>query len=293
MNILVTLNSVYVKPLLVMLKSLFVSNPQGQFTVFLMHSSLSQDEVAAIDGFVTKHGHKLQVLHVPDDFFSNAPITMRYSKEMYYRLLAYKLLPPEVDRILYLDPDILVINNISKLYETDISDYLFAASFHKRILAKELNMVRLNAYDMQEYYNSGVLLMNVSRQRHEIDERQIFEFIDKYKNRLVLPDQDVLNSLYSDSILALDETIYNFDTRFYHYYRLVSNGTVDMDYIFKNTCILHFCGKKKPWHKNYLGVFLALYKYYEKQVIDEVGLLQTESEGSPTPMQLAPSLLRT
>jgi lipopolysaccharide biosynthesis glycosyltransferase len=270
-----------------MLKSLFASNPDGHFTVFLMHSSLSQDEVEAIDGFVTKHGHRLQVLCVSDGFFSNAPITTRYSKEMYYRLLAYKLLPPEVDKVLYLDPDILVINNISKLYETDISDYLFAASFHKRILAKEFNMVRLNAYDMQEYYNSGVLLMNISRQRQEIDERQIFEFIDKYKNRLVLPDQDILNSLYSDSILALDETIYNFDTRFYHYYKLVSNGMIDMDYIFKNTCILHFCGKKKPWHKNYLGVFLALYKYYEKQVVDEVALLQSEPAMSSASVALS------
>jgi lipopolysaccharide biosynthesis glycosyltransferase len=49
---------------------------------------------------------------------------------MYYRLLAYKFLPPDLERILYLDPDILVINPIRELYETDIDGYLYAAAYH-------------------------------------------------------------------------------------------------------------------------------------------------------------------
>lgn len=274
MNILVTLNAVYLKPLLVMLKSLFANTPGEHFTIFLMHSGLGQDEIDGINDFVVRHGHSLRVITVGDDFFKDAPVAMRYSKEMYYRLLAYKFLPPNVKKILYLDPDILVINDLRRLYDTDVSDNLFAASYHRRILSKEFNMVRLNAYDMQEYYNSGVLLMNVDKQRREMDEHEIFDFINKYKNRLVLPDQDVLNSLYSDSILELDEILYNFDTRFYHYNKLVSSGGIDMDYIFRNTCILHFCGKKKPWHKNYIGVFLSLYKYYEKQIVGDVERIQ-------------------
>ena len=37
-----------------------------------------------------------------------------------------------------------------------------------------------------------------------------------------------------------------------------------MDYVINNTIILHFCGKKKPWHKKYSGKFHSLYKHYEK-----------------------------
>ncbi|MCE5255216.1 MAG: glycosyltransferase family 8 protein [Spirochaetaceae bacterium] len=270
MNILVTLNSAYLRPVLVMLKSMFMNSQGEMFSIYLMHSSLKQQEIDEINDFVTKHGHILHVITVDDECFKEAPVVMHYSREMYYRLLAYKFLPKEVGKILYLDPDILVINNLHRLYDTDISDYLFAASYHRRMLSKEFNKVRLNAYDMQEYYNSGVLLMNVDRQRSEMDERKIFDFIARYKNRLVLPDQDVLNSLYSDSIRELNEVQFNLDTRFYRYNKLISNGGIDMDYIFHNTCILHFCGKRKPWHKNYMGVFHSLYKYYEKQANDFV-----------------------
>ena len=45
MNILVTLNSNYLRPLKVMLKSLFLNNPGEKFTIYLMHSSLTDDEL--------------------------------------------------------------------------------------------------------------------------------------------------------------------------------------------------------------------------------------------------------
>ncbi len=117
---------------------------------------------------------------------------------------------------------------------------------------------------MEEYFNSGVLLMNLALQRKEIDERKIYEFVIKYKNRLILPDQDILNSLYAKHIKKIDEIKYNYDTRYYRYNKIISKGVVDMDYVINNTSILHFCGKKKPWHKNYTGSFHSLYKHYQK-----------------------------
>ena len=87
-----------------------------------------------------------------------------YSKEMYYRLLAFKFLPPEMDKILYLDPDLIVINPLRGLYDTDIDDYLFAAAFHDRVSVKEVNKLRLMPYEIAAYYNTGVMLMNLARQ---------------------------------------------------------------------------------------------------------------------------------
>ena len=37
-----------------------------------------------------------------------------------------------------------------------------------------------------------------------------------------------------------------------------------MDGIINHTMILHFCGKRKPWQKQYTGKFHSLYKHYEK-----------------------------
>lgn len=278
MNILVTLNSNYIKPLKVMLWSLFFNNRGRAFRVYLMHSSLTQQELEGLNEYINANGHEFFVIKVPEEYFADAPVVKHYSQEMYYRLLAHRFLPDDLERILYLDPDILVINPIDALYDTDLEGYLYAASYHKRALAKGINMIRLKAYEMQEYFNSGVLLMNLPLQREKICEQEIFSYIEKNKKRLVLPDQDLLNALYNIEIKKVDEILYNYDTRFYHYYRIQSNGKVNMDYIMENTVILHFCGKRKPWQEQYTGEFHSLYKHYEHLALGRRVILSSPSK---------------
>jgi lipopolysaccharide biosynthesis glycosyltransferase len=130
-------------------------------------------------------------------------------------------------------------------------------------------MLRLKAYEMEEYFNSGVLLMNLPLQREKVSEKEIYAFIVKNKGRLLLPDQDILNTLYSGEIKKISEINYNYDARYYQYYKLLSNGEIDIDYIVRHTSMLHFCGKKKPWQRNYNGTFHALYKHYEMLTLRE------------------------
>lgn len=264
MNILVTLNANYLIALKVMLKSLFINNPDESFHIYLMHSSIPDDAIEDVNRRIESEGHRLSVIRMREDWFQDAPVLKHYSKEMYYRLLAFKFLPPEMDKILYLDPDLIVINPLRGLYDTDIDDYLFAAAFHDRVSVKEVNKLRLMPYEIAAYYNTGVMLMNLARQRELIKEKDIFDFVEKNKVRLILPDQDIVNALYSKHIKEVDEILYNFDPRFYLYHKLVSKGLYDMDFIVRNTSIIHFCGKKKPWNKNYSGMFHSLYKHYEK-----------------------------
>ncbi len=269
MNILVTLNSNYLRPLRVMLKSLFFNNPGESFTIYVMHSSLGQYEINELSAFTAENGSKLESLRVDESCFADAPILLHYTKEMYFRLLAYKFLPQKLDRILYLDPDILVINEIKELYETDIEGYLYAAAYHNIVSVKEINKLRLYPYEISAYYNSGVLLMNLELQRTQVNEKEIFDFVEENRKKLIMPDQDVLNALYAQRIKSLDEKLYNYDARYYSYYRLTSNGFFDMDQIINHTVILHFCGKRKPWHKGYTGKFYSLYKHYEKQAFSK------------------------
>ncbi|MEI3599659.1 MULTISPECIES: glycosyltransferase family 8 protein [unclassified Oceanobacillus] len=264
MNILVTLNSNYINPLKTMLKSLFVNNPGESFAIYLMHSSIEDEELDDLMRYIQQEGQELVVITVEEKHFSNAPVVKHFTKEMYYRLLAYQMLPQELDRILYLDPDILVINEIRTLYDMEISEHLYAAAFHDRSILSDINKIRFPGYEIDEYYNSGVLLMNLERQRMEIKEEEIYKFVEENRKKLILPDQDILNGLYSAKIKNIDEILYNFDARFYLYYRLANKNKIDMDYVIHNTAIIHFCGKKKPWHVNYSGKFHSLYKHYER-----------------------------
>lgn len=267
MNLLVTLDSKYIRPLKVMLSSLFINNPGENFCIYLLHSSIKDDEIADIERFTDGYGQKLFVIKIGDIYFQNAPVAFHYTREMYYRLLAYKFLPAELGRILYLDPDILVINPVRELYATELDGYLYAAAFHNVLTVKEINRLRLYPYKIDAYYNSGVLLMNLDLQRKLVDEEAIYNFVEKNRAKLIMPDQDIINALYSRQIKCLDEKLHNYDTRYYKYYKIVTNSTCDMDYIMRNTVFLHFCGRKKPWNRSYSGQFYSLYKHYEKRAI--------------------------
>jgi len=125
-----------------------------------------------------------------------------------------------------------------------------------------VNKIRLNTYETDGYFNSGVLLMNLRAQRNEIREEDIFRYVSEHKLELILPDQDILNGLYGSRIMPLDDSLYNYDAHRYETYRMISSGEKDVDWVMRNTVILHFCGKNKPWIKPNRSRFGILHKHY-------------------------------
>ncbi|MFC0233201.1 glycosyltransferase family 8 protein [Vagococcus entomophilus] len=268
MNILVTIDKNYLQPLYVMLQSLFINDDSETMTIYLIYDHLEERDLRELRQFCTNHHATLFPIQAEAHLFAEAPVVKHYTQAMYYRLLAYKMLPKDVDKVLYLDPDILVINSFYEFYHTNLSTYLFAAASHTKItkLTDQVNKLRLNSYDTKGYFNSGVLLMNLKQQRQEINEQDIFTYVRKHKLELILPDQDILNSLYGKRVLSIDDTIYNYDTRSYQTYYLLSNGEKDIDWVMTHTIFLHFCGKNKPWNKSNHNRFSILYKHYQQIV---------------------------
>ncbi len=113
-----------------------------------------------------------------------------------------------------------------------------------------------------KYFNSGVLLIDVDVGRREIIPEDIFRYASIHAKELLLPDQDILNAMYGNRTMELDDYIWNYDARNYNTYLLRSGGMSDLDWVVRNTAILHFCGKAKPWKPGYFHRFGVLYKHY-------------------------------
>ncbi len=127
---------------------------------------------------------------------------------------------------------------------------MFAAASHTTVndLVNGINRIRLKTD--QDYYNTGVLLMDLDRGRTDIHPQEIFQHVQEHGSELLLPDQDVFNTLYGAKTLWIDDALWNYDARYYPGYLLRSNGAYHMDWVMQNTAILHFCGKRKPWKKH-------------------------------------------
>lgn len=262
-RLLFALDANYLPQLRVLLTSVDINNAGEHFDIYLMHSGLPCGELERLSRWSEARGWTFTEVPVDPALFKDAPVMEQYPREMYYRLLAGKLLPAEVERVLYLDPDTLVINPLRPLWETDMAGKMFAAAAHtgKTELANNVNRLRLGTD--HDYYNSGVLLMDLSLCRKEIRTSELFAFVSEHWRELLLPDQDLLNAMYGERILPLADSLWNYDARNYNNYILRSSGEHNVKWVMHNTAILHFCGKAKPWKPNYIYRFGMLYQHYE------------------------------
>lgn len=261
MNILVTLNANYLDVLIVMLKSLAISNKRRTFDVYVMNNSLTQDNIEYLNKNTLKNINIID-LKVHDKELDKAPITKRYPKEMYYRILAAYYLPKKVNKILYLDPDLVVINKIDKLYNMKLDNYYFAAASHIWGFLQTFNRIRLRMNSDNVYINSGVMLMNIKLLRKEQNKDDVYNFIKKYRNQLMLPDQDVISGLYANKILPLDPYVYNMTEKLLNQAYFMPH--INERWIKDNSVIIHYCGKNKPWKRKYKGILNNFYNYYDK-----------------------------
>lgn len=266
-NVLVTLDRNYLKVLRTMLYSLSQSDSTGIFTVYVAHNSLTEDDFAALQAVLPR----TELIDVPlsEEMFQDAPISDRYPKEMYYRLFAAQYLPQELDRILYLDPDLVVINSLRSLYEIDFGDNLFAAASHiESRTFKNFNRRRLHLSEQARYINSGVMMMNLSLLRTQQDPQQIYQFIEEHKNTLLLPDQDVVNALYADRTIFLDPLIYNLGEKYLRLknLHLPKEEKLGIDWVRQHTAIIHYYGRNKPWKEGYHGKLGIFYDFFTREL---------------------------
>lgn len=258
MNLLVTLNANYIPYLNVMLSSLIHSNPDCFFDVYLLHSSIAERDMVLTSKVLGDSG-KLIMINADEISLMDAPTTSRYPKEIYYRIFAAKYLPDTLDRVLYLDPDLIVNGSLSELYHLPMNEYYFAAASHTGLFMRKMNELRLDMEDDSPYINSGVMLMNLKSLRESQNYEDVYRFIEKRKPFLILPDQDIISSLYGSKIYALDTYRYNMTERLFRLHSPFEKE-LTLDWIRKHSIIIHYCDRNKPWKDNYIGSLDIFYK---------------------------------
>ena len=130
---------------------------------------------------------------------------------------------------------------------------MFAAASHVRRLMQKVNEKRLDMDDSDPYINSGVMLMNLRKLRAEQNVDDVYDFIEEHRRSLVLPDQDIISGLYGEDILPLDPYRYNMTERLFAL-RLLTSRKMSIDWVRKNSAVIHYCGRNKPWRPGYIGM---------------------------------------
>ena len=228
----------YVPMLAVALYSLVKhSSPTNQDNVYVLNTGLSPESVETLSKYARKNVC-IQFVNIKEDLqsvLSKLHTRDYFTISTYYRLFIPRIFP-QYDKALYLDSDIIILDDIANLYNVDIKDNLIGAVPEQAVG----NIYEFVQYSNKYlgiceklYFNAGILVMNLKQLRESNFEDDFVALLNKVKFT-VAQDQDYLNVICKDKV---------------HYLPLRWNrtpfGKCSED---ENNGIVHFFLTYKPWH---------------------------------------------
>ena len=249
-NILCCPDNNYIPYCGIMLTSLFENNRDINFTVYIIAAKLKKTNKELLEKLCCIYNNCISFIDIENNDLGNCPVRQgdHVSIAAYYRIFAPQLLPQNIDKILYLDGDIIINASINNLYNTNIDNYAFGAVIDEDYLG-EKKYTRLEIPFNKSYINSGVLLINLKYWREYNLVDKCLVYTKNNLERIVLHDQDVLNAVLFDKIKLLPIT-YNFQTGFlYKITKLDNDKRIELQNCLYTPIIIHYTGVGKPWNK--------------------------------------------
>lgn len=252
----------YVSQLIVFLTSLFENNKKDSFHTFILTESLVNSSKEIIDNLKFKYPkHIIDILYLDSDRLDGVIVNGHISKATYYRILLPEIISEEIEKILYLDVDIIVKGNIKTFWDLDLYDFSHLAVVNMGI--DESFKMNLGMSPFNPYFNAGVLMINLNWWREHSVSQKSFEFITKYPDKVTLWDQDVLNVVLEEKWKEIpfefnaQEQIFREDMKIQYPIR----NFLDSYY---NPIIIHYTGggHSKPWFKECRHELKNEYIYY-------------------------------
>ncbi len=209
-QIAVAFDQNFITPLYVLLTSIFSSNTGNKFHFHIIATGLTEEEKQSITDFIQNNNSALSYYEITDSLLdTDLPQSKSYPISIYYRLLFPFLVPDSVQQLLYIDTDVVVINNLAPLYQTDINHVPVGAVIEKYVGSKP----ELGIHEPGRYFNSGVLLMNLLQWKEQKITEKTLLYVKENSHKLLWMDQDALNAVLVNNYYPLDFK-YNVTTEF-------------------------------------------------------------------------------
>lgn len=239
-NILMSVNKKFLEHVEELIFSLlhYSSRPLNIYLMYIK-DELKEEDLENIKIFVNNIGNgKIIPILFDAKNLEGMPITDNegdfFGMEAYSRLFCAYTVPEEVEKILYLDADMICTGDIAELYDLELDEKTWIACEDGGIQEKDL--IRLDLPLDYKYINSGMLLIDIKKIRENYAEKDMVKMIRENQEVLVYPDQDFINKMFRKDIKIVDNK-----------YNLIAKGTRYKD-LKSKPLIIHYAGSTKPWH---------------------------------------------
>ena len=259
-NIVLVSNDGYIQHAAVMLTSLFCTNKDKHFVIWLLTDGITKETMSKLQTVCVTHGAELKVITCGIDNLGDFPVG-QWNPIMYFKLLIPQLLPATEKRCLFLDVDMIVHDDITALYHWNLQDKVIAAAedMPDCITFKP----RLGLKDTDFCINSGVMVCDLEKWRQMEHKQPIMDYATAIIHKIV-NEQDVIACYFKDKI-ALLPIRWNMTTFYFNRCpKIFSKYLHGLDWAKKYPGIIHFAAPIKPWFKDCQHPYRKLYKQYLK-----------------------------
>lgn len=281
MSFLYATDKNFVHVMLVSLYTLLERNSDDDLEVYVVISTdVDEEERRKILEVGKAYKKEVYLIEKPDfDSLTHVKLDIkRYSASMFSRIAVGTILPPEVNRVVYLDCDTYILDSLRSLWEQDLHGKIIGAVNDSRSIGYSYNLgIRNNNC----YINSGVLLIDLRKYRRDDIERVIFKTLAKLNGLLEFPDNDAICKVLQDEIELLPLR-YNVTSvcRMCTYKEILALrhpahiiDREEYDKANQNPAILHFTTffmmKGRPWMLNCNHPDTAAYQKLRKKLGEE------------------------
>lgn len=250
-----------------MLQSLVAHNPSTKFTLHFMHGAALNPQGKEK---LSKHLHNLNIktnwITIADEQVNQLPTQGYLSKVVWYRILMPELLH-KVDRVLFLDCDLIVNDDIALLWETNVDHQYFAAVTNvvEKRFANRAQALGLEG--PHQYFNAGVALWNLKQMRAEKFSEAVIQYAQKNAAKLLWLEQDAMNALFSARRVHLHPRWNVQNGIIYKAWGCRCLNKEELEKALSKPAIFHFEGGEagKPWHLLCTHPHKKLYLKYRRQ----------------------------
>lgn len=233
-NVVYCSNSKFLHFLTASIYSLLENNLTLKFTIHVLYSDINKKKLKFLKDLINKFGSSLVVYEIDENLLENVSfLNNNFSIISYYRLLIPDLI--NNGTVLYLDVDTIVLGGIEPLFNLSLVNHPIAAVKDFETI-KHLDGMIPNKSN--EYFNSGVMVLNLDLWRSEDLSKKILHFIKANPELIVFADQCGLNAIIISNWLKLDPG-YNFQLGFFKK-KILSN--------LNDNTIIHFTSSKSLSH---------------------------------------------
>jgi lipopolysaccharide biosynthesis glycosyltransferase len=237
------INQRYAKHAAVCIVSLLEHNPWAFFDIVVVSTGDLGAEAAKLRRTLAAYPNcALKTIRFDAGVGVRLPVRAHYSVDIYTRLWVADFFPASVSKVLYLDSDMVVTGDIGGLWHAELGEAVLGAV----TIPGSTRCAPLGIPEKFGYFNSGVLLIDLARWRRENVLERLIAYLTANYDKIVDPDQDMLNACLYDRRLPLPY-IYNAISPFFFDYHPLGIGDDELAAVRANARIVHFNGASKPW----------------------------------------------